>query len=198
MSTDFPVVNPLQAALNGQADAFVSEINPQGSAIVFSTYLGGSGTELSDFVALDSAGNTYVAGWTQSADFPSTPRSFQPRYAGGTTDIFVAKIAPIAAAGLSFTPSSLTFGPQSVGTTSPAQTVVVHDMGSAVLVISNVSASAGFAQTNNCGASVAGGGSCAISITFTPVSVGSTVGSVGVADNAAGSPQKIKLAGTGK
>ena len=198
MSTDFPVVNPIQAALSGLGDAFVSELNPQGSALVYSTYLGGSGTELADFVAVDAAGNTYVAGWTQSADFPTTPRSFQPGYKGGATDIFAAKLSPMAAAGLSFTPATLTFGPQAVGTTSPAQTVVVHDMGSAALVISNVSVSAGFAQTNNCLASVGGGGSCAISITFTPSSVGTITGSAGVADNAAGSPQKIKLTGTGK
>lgn len=198
MSSDFPVVNPIQAALNGQADAFVTEVNPQGSGLVYSTYLGGSGTELSDFVAVDSAGNAYVAGWTQSADFPSTPRSFQPTYAGGTTDVFVAKIGPNAGAGISFTPATLTFGPQAVGTTSPAQTVIVHDMGSAALVISSISASAGFAETNNCGASVTGGGSCAISVTFTPAAVGLRNGTVGVADNAAGSPQKIKLTGTGK
>ncbi|HLZ41523.1 MAG TPA: SBBP repeat-containing protein [Candidatus Sulfotelmatobacter sp.] len=198
MSSDFPVVNPIQAALNGQADAFVTEVNPQGSGFVYSTYLGGSGTELADFIAVDSAGNSYVAGWTQSADFPSTPRSFQPSYGGGTTDVFVAKIGPNAGAGLSFTPATLTFGPQAVGTTSPAQTVIVHDMGSAALVISSISASASFAETNNCGASVIGGGSCAISVTFTPSSVGLRNGTVGVADNAGGSPQKIKLTGTGK
>jgi len=198
MSNDFPVVNPLQAALNGKADAFVAKLNPQGTAFVYSTYLGGSGSELADFVSVDVSGNAYVAGWTQSADFPSTPRAFQPNYGGGTTDVFITKISPNSGSGVSFTPSSLTFSPQAVGTTSPAQTVVVHDAGSAALRIASIASNGNFAQTNNCGSSVAGGGSCAISITFTPTSLGLNSGGVGVTDNAGGSPQRIKLSGTGK
>src|ERR1035437_9942150 len=84
-SANFPVVNPLQAARTGACDAFVTKLNPQGSAFIYSTYLGGSGTELADFISVDSTGSAYVAGWTQSADFPTTPRAFQPSFAGGTT-----------------------------------------------------------------------------------------------------------------
>lgn len=197
-SANFPVVNPLQAARNGACDAFVTKLNPQGSAFVYSTYLGGSGTELADFISVDSTGSAYVAGWTQSADFPSTPRAFQPSFAGGTTDVWLAKINPKNSPGVSFTPAVLTFGPQAVGTTSPAQTVILHDAGSAALLISNVSSAGDFAQTNNCGSSVAGGGSCAVSITFTPGVVGTRNGRVSVADNAGGSPQNIRLSGTGK
>jgi len=197
-SGNFPVVNPLQAARNGNSDGFITELNPQGSAILFSTYLGGSGAELADFVAVDHNGNAYVAGWTQSADFPSMPRSFQPSYAGGATDVWVTKISPNNAPGVSFTPASLTFAPQAVGTTSPPQTVIVHDVGSAALSISSVSSTSEFSQTNNCVSSVAGGGSCAVSISFTPAGVGTRNGNVSVTDNAGGSPQRIRLSGTGK
>jgi hypothetical protein len=197
-SANFPLVNPLQAAKNGGCDAFVTELNPTGSAFVFSTFLGGSGPELSDFISIDSGGNAYVAGWTPSADFPTTPRVFQPNYAGGTTDVWVAKINPKNSSGVSFTPAVLTFSPQSVGTTSPPQTVILHDVGSAALLVSTISATGDFSQTNNCANSVAGGGSCAVSISFKPTGVGTRSGSVSVTDNAAGSPQKLRLTGTGK
>jgi hypothetical protein len=197
-STNFPVVKPVQAAKNGGCDAFVTELNPQGSAFVYSTYLGGSGAELADFISVDQTGTAYVAGWTQSADFPITPRAFQSGFGGGTTDVFVGKINPNNGPGISFTPASLTFGPQAVGTTSPAQTVILHDVGSAALVISSMSPGGDFAQTNSCAGSVAGGGSCAVSITFTPNGSGIRNGIVSVSDNAAGSPQKIRLSGTGK
>jgi hypothetical protein len=195
-SSDFPVLSPLQAAKHGTGDVFLTEINPQGTALVFSTFLGGSGEQLADNVAIDHAGNIYLAGWTRSADFPSTPRAFQPAFSGGATDLFVMKISPTNAAGVSFTPATLAFAPQAVGTTSPPQTVIVHDVGSASLVISSISTNGDFAQTNNCG-TVAGGGSCALSVTFTPSRTGARSGSVSVNDNAGLGSQKISLTGTG-
>lgn len=197
-STDFPVVNSLQAARHGASDTFLTKLNPQGSAILVSTYLGGSGDQNTDNVAVDSAGNIYLAGWTGSGDFPTTPRAFQPAFGGGPTDIFVAKISPNSAAGVSFTPAALTFGPQAVGTTSPAQTVILHDVGSAALLVSSITTTGNFAQTNNCASSVAGGGSCAVSVSFTPTVGGARSGALSVTDNAGGSPQKMRLTGTGK
>jgi Beta-propeller repeat len=92
-STDFPTVQPLQSANGGGYDAFVAELNPSGSALIYSTYLGGTNDEAPDFVAVDSQGNAYVGGWTQSPHFPTTPSAYQPTY-GGSGDLFVAKIAP--------------------------------------------------------------------------------------------------------
>lgn len=197
-STDFPLVSPVQAILNGKSDVFVAELNPQGSALVYSTYLGGSGAELSDYIASDPSGNVYVVGWTQSPDFPTTPRSFQPAYGGGTTDLFVTKISPINAAGVSFVPASLTFSPQAVGTASAAQNVVIHNLGSAMLTISSLIPTGDFAQANDCGGRVSAGGSCALTIRFQPTAVGPRSGNVSVTDNASGSPQQIPLTGTGK
>jgi hypothetical protein len=97
-STDFPTVNPLQPTLKGSMDAFVAKVNAPGTALVYSTYLGGSSSEnfnpqISPYVggiAIDSAGNAYVTGNTDSPDFP-TQNPLQPAL-NGVTDAFVTKL----------------------------------------------------------------------------------------------------------
>ncbi len=79
MSADFPVVSALQGSLHGTRDAFVAKLNPSGSALVYSTYLGGAGYEYGNGIAVDAAGQAYVAGQTYSDDFPVTAGVFQPR-----------------------------------------------------------------------------------------------------------------------
>jgi hypothetical protein len=59
-STDFPTVNAIQSSLAGPSDAFITKINPSGSALVYSTYLGGSGGDGGAGIAVDSSGNAYV------------------------------------------------------------------------------------------------------------------------------------------
>jgi hypothetical protein len=76
-STDFPIQNPVQAAYGGAGDAFVSELNAGGTALGYSTYLGGSGQDTGYGIAVSSSGNAYVTGYTQSTDFPTTSGSFQ-------------------------------------------------------------------------------------------------------------------------
>ncbi len=101
--------------------------------------------------------------------------------------------APVA----SLSPTSLTFASQSVGTTSAAQTVTLSNTGTATLTISSIVASGDFAETDNCGGSLASGGNCSISVTFTPTASGTRTGSSSVTDNASGSPQTVGLTGTG-
>jgi hypothetical protein len=91
-SADFPTVNPLQATSGGGVDAYVTKINPSGSAIVYSTYLGGSGMERAWGITVDHAGNAYVTGQTASFDFPTTPHAFQSAFGGGVDDAYVAAI----------------------------------------------------------------------------------------------------------
>jgi hypothetical protein len=69
-SPDFPTFNPIQAALAGTQNGFVYKIGPSGGSIVYSTYLGGSGTDGGDGIAVDTPGNAYVAGYTASSNFP--------------------------------------------------------------------------------------------------------------------------------
>jgi Bacterial Ig-like domain (group 3)/Beta-propeller repeat len=96
-STDFPTESPLQPADGSELDAFVAKLNPTGSALVYSTYLGGNGDDLSYGVALDAAGDAYVAGVTESTDFP-TENPLQPANGGGNQDAFVAKLNPTGSA----------------------------------------------------------------------------------------------------
>ena len=99
-SKNFPTVRAIQPTNHGGFDAFVAKISGDGSALLYSTYLGGTANE-SEFdagyrdlgIAVDSAGSAYVAGTTKSVDFPITPRAFQKSLKGGA-DAFVAKIAP--------------------------------------------------------------------------------------------------------
>jgi hypothetical protein len=71
-STNFPTMNPIQASNGGViGDAFVTKFNSQGSALVYSTYLGGLNFELGRGIAVDSSNNAYVAGVSSSADFPA-------------------------------------------------------------------------------------------------------------------------------
>ncbi|HEV8059517.1 MAG TPA: SBBP repeat-containing protein, partial [Gemmataceae bacterium] len=90
-SPDYPVKKSLQS-YGGGDDAFVTELNPSGSAILFSTFLGGSGDDRASSVRLDAIGDIYVVGSTTSADFP-TLNAVQPTF-GGNTDVFVTKYTP--------------------------------------------------------------------------------------------------------
>ncbi len=96
-SSDFPVKNPYQATLATQTipDSFVTAFNSTGSALIYSTYLGGSGAEQAASIAVDSAGNAYVTGSTNSPDFPTTPNAFEgPIASGGAYQGYVTKFQP--------------------------------------------------------------------------------------------------------
>lgn len=98
-------------------------------------------------------------------------------------------------------PKSLTFGSQNVGTTSAPQADTFSNTRYCALSISSISItganSGDFAQTNNCGTSLAGSSHCTISVTFKPTATGTRTATLTVTDNAANSPQTAGLAGTG-
>lgn len=95
-STNFPIANALQGALNGSENAFVTEISADGSTLLYSSYIGGSGFDSGSGIAVDSSGNAFVTGSTTSTDFPtvnplqSTIGSTQP----GTMNGFVFTLGP--------------------------------------------------------------------------------------------------------
>lgn len=100
-SLNFPTMNALQRNYGGNVDAFVTKYNATGSALIYSTYLGGNGSEntglIADItpvggIAVDNSGNAYVTGKTESANFPVT-RAIQSALRGDN-DAFVAKIDP--------------------------------------------------------------------------------------------------------
>ena len=101
-STNFPTHNPLQPENHGGVDenlgfdAFVTKFNASGSALMYSTYLGGDYDDAGSGIAVDSLGNAYVTGWTESRDFPLM-RPFQAAFGGGPgggRDAFLAKLNP--------------------------------------------------------------------------------------------------------
>jgi hypothetical protein len=91
-STDFPTVNAFQTTYGGGSyDAFVAELTSSGTALVYSSYLGGNSTDQTYGIAVDGAGSVYVTGITVSLNFP-TKNPLQIRYGGGDYDAFVTKI----------------------------------------------------------------------------------------------------------
>jgi len=95
-------------------------------------------------------------------------------------------------------PTSLTFGTQLIGTTSPAQTVMLTNSGTEALTITSIGISGSFLQTNTCGTTVSIGASCTITVTFTPPVIHKQTGAVTITDNAFDSPQQmVPLTGTG-
>ncbi|MFY9730290.1 MAG: SBBP repeat-containing protein, partial [Candidatus Acidiferrales bacterium] len=70
-SANFPLSNPVQARAGGKSDAFVSRLSPDGQTLIFSTYLGGSGADQANAIALDAFGDVFISGWTGSLNFPT-------------------------------------------------------------------------------------------------------------------------------
>jgi hypothetical protein len=105
-SSDFPLVHPIQTTRGGGVvglSGFVSKLNPDGSQLLYSTYLSGSGSAVINGIALDGQLNVYVTGETESVDFPTTPGVIQQHPGkrhciAGCTDAFVSKIAPSGSA----------------------------------------------------------------------------------------------------
>jgi len=113
-SPNFPTANAFQPAYNGNFDAFVTKLDPQGSGLVYSTYLGAWSTDIGSGIAVDRNGNAYVTGWTFSTGpngpdylgrvfppFPTTAGAFQPACAplasdplmcSGGSEAFVTKL----------------------------------------------------------------------------------------------------------
>jgi Beta-propeller repeat len=142
----FPTVNPTQSTLKGGFDAFVSEINSTGSALIFSTYLGGSLDEdtggIAGAIAVDSAGsNIYVTGNTLSTDFPHQS-GFQSTNAG-LSDAFVVKYAQSNAA-QTFSLAATALVPAAVSPGNSATSTVT------------VTSSTGFSGTVTLGCAVSG------------------------------------------
>jgi hypothetical protein len=94
-SDNWPVQVPYQLMLNGSTNAFVTKLSPAGNSLVYSTYLGGSAVDVGTSIAIDGTGAAYIAGWTQSTDYPVL-LAFQsrPRVPPGWFTGFVTKLSP--------------------------------------------------------------------------------------------------------
>ena len=92
-STDFPLLNPLRGDPGDRdADAFAAKLHPSGSALLFSTYLGGAKSDSAQAIAVDASRSVHVTGWTESPDFPLLHPS--QHSLAGALDAFVVKLSP--------------------------------------------------------------------------------------------------------
>ena len=129
-SANFPTTaGAFQGAFAGSTDVFVTKLNPTGTALAYSTYLGGSSSDFDGGIAVDGAGSAYVTGQTSSANFPTTAGAFQGANAG-TTDAFVTKITTVGE------PATVTLDPpaaeNTVGTTHTVTATVTDASGNPV------------------------------------------------------------------
>ena len=126
-----------------------------------------------------------------------------PSPGGGTSNslTFTITAATNPTPKATLNPTAIPFANTAVGSTITAPAATLTNGGSAALTISSIAitgtGAADFAQANTCGASLAAGASCTITVSFTPLSAASFIASVSVTDNATGSPQSIALTGTG-
>ncbi len=206
-STNLPTAQPVQSTNAGGYDAFITRLDASG-ARNYATYLGGSDTDAANGIAVDTtvgqpySGSVYVAGYTYSTDFLVTPGAMQSAN-GGIRDAFVAKLGPAATGVVLVSPPTLTFNGEGVGNTSSALTITLRNIGG-----SNVTGVAATpigtnpsdytASVTGC-ATLAGGSSCTINVTFKPGAAGASSASLSISyTGAGGSPQTVTLAGTGQ
>lgn len=169
-----------------------------------------TGANASDFAQTNTCGGTVAAGQACTVNVTFTPSATGTRTAtlnvnddAGNSPQTVSLTGTGTGGGpvVVLAPTSMPFGNESVGVVSSPQTATLTNTGNATLTITSLAVTGlnktDFAQTNNCGTSVAAGSSCSISVTFDPTATGPRKASVTVNDNAPGSPQSISLTGTG-
>jgi hypothetical protein len=98
-SSNFPVTSAAYQKVNqGTDNAFVTKLNPAGTALLYSTYLGGNNNDLGQGIAVDASGNAYIAGQTFSGNFPTTSGAFQTHFSDLSNAAFLAKLNPAGSA----------------------------------------------------------------------------------------------------
>lgn len=203
LSPDFPLVNPLQNSLNrsgsgSAADAFLAKANPQLTAWVVATFLGGSANDWASGLALDANGNAWLAGATLSSDFPvANPLQAACDGCPANGDAWLAEIRGLELPLARLVPGSLTFAAQGENTTSAAQTLTLTNAGDAPLAIASIATTGDFAQSNNCPASLSANADCSISVSFTPTALGTLAGKLTVTGNTNSGSAALALYGSG-
>jgi hypothetical protein len=210
-STNFPVSSNAYkktctqcSTSSGKSSAVFTELNPTGTALTYSTYLGGSDSESGTAITVDRFGNAYVVGQATSTNFPISAEAVQPTCpdCGEGTAAFVTKFyLGSAAPSLSISPASLNFGDQALKQTSKALDLTFKNSGEGPLQISSFTIVGAdpddFGGAQNCGVVVPPGASCLAAVDFKPAALGARSATLDVTDNASGSPQAVKLSGTG-
>ncbi|MGH9394340.1 MAG: SBBP repeat-containing protein, partial [Terriglobales bacterium] len=154
ISSNFPVTSgAVQPTFGGAGkfDGFVTKINRARSSFVFSTYIGGSGTDDANAVAIDSAANIFIAGDTSSINiFPPGTSGVQPNLAGGTNDAFVAELNPSG--------STYVYATYLGGSQADSATGIAVDSTDSVYVVGKTTSTQDFPTTSSSAAQPSSGG----------------------------------------
>jgi Abnormal spindle-like microcephaly-assoc'd, ASPM-SPD-2-Hydin/Beta-propeller repeat len=195
-TTTTDTVNPIETAA-GDEDVYLSELSPGAVSQTFVTLLGGAENDNPSGIAIDASGAVYLVGTTTSTDFPVIETSYQ-QTSGGSEDVFLAKIDMTTnAPAVAIAPSLLQYPVKNVGTAAQSETALLRNMGTEPLLISSITTSGDFSETDNCSPSVPAGGTCTFNVTFKPTAPGSRFGTILIQDNAVGTPHFINLSGVG-
>jgi subtilase family serine protease len=176
-----------------------------GNAFLSISSIAIGGTDPGDFAQTNNCGSSVGPGGVCSISVTFTPTAAGSRSASvAITDNASGSPQTVSLTGtgvqpvVTFSPSSLTFGPEGVGLTTPPQTVTLLNTGNSSVTISGIyTSSAEFPETNNCPSSVAAGANCTISVTFVPSETGARNALLSVLYNSIGSPMTASLTGTG-
>ncbi|HEY6763568.1 MAG TPA: choice-of-anchor D domain-containing protein [Candidatus Sulfotelmatobacter sp.] len=203
--TPTSITFPTQVLNTTSAPQPVTLTNGTASALAISS-IAVSGGNASDFPETNNCGTSLASGSSCTINVSFKPTNINHRASTLTiTDGAGTQTVPLSgtSTAAALAPTSLTFSAQTVGTTSDAQTITLSNAsGSSAISISSIGIAGtdptDFAQSNNCGTSVAQKKSCTISVTFTPLATGTRTATLSVTDNAGGSPQTATLTGTGQ
>jgi sugar lactone lactonase YvrE len=193
------------------AAALAVQLSNPGNAALTITGISIVGSGANGFAQTSNCGTTLAAGASCSISVTFTPSaaasysaalSVTNNSTGSPQTVALAGAGVLPAAPQAvLSPTSLSFGSLTSGTTSGVQTTRLSNPGNTALSITGISiagANSGqFAQTNNCGTSLAAGANCTISVAFTPAAVASYSATLSVTDNAVGSPHSVQLTGAG-
>lgn len=165
------------------------------------------GANASDYSETDNCVGTVQAGANCSINVTFSPtatglRTGALNITDNGTSVHTVELTGTGTPNVSVSPSTLTFTAQLVSTTSTTESVSLMNIGATTpLAVTSIaitgSSSSDFSESNNCGSSVAAGGSCTIGVTFTPSASGALSASISITDSASNSPQTVSLSGDG-
>ena len=198
-SSDFPTTSgAYDIGYNGGADVFLTKLNFSGSALLLSTFLGGTGNEGGYGIAVDGSGNAYVMGLTNSSDFPTTSGAYDISFNGGG-DVFITKL-PTRFPDIRQPISATSFGNVTIGSSVDGLTAIYNDGDAALTLYSiNRSGSNEFTLVDpNLPVTIPAGDKQNIKVRFAPTSAGLKLATFTVNSNDPDEPEvEFDADGTG-
>ena len=209
-----PTVNAIQQDFSGPqkfgsgGDGAIAVLNPQGSAYLFTSYLGGVDLDEITSLRIASDGLLYVAGDTVGIQFPAQHSltifgfqgdgffaSIRPQ---GTSAVPILMLEDVSLLDINHgaVPQQFAFGSVNAGVSGQGGRVFLGNYGAVPLNLQSITTTGDYSQTNDCGATVSPGARCTVTITFSPTAVGTRNGTLVVNSNV--SPITAQLSGTGQ